>query len=177
MMDRTDEKFFDSAFDLKNANLSKRKLREMINQQMIEFKEFVENRKIEEYGKELRKTKGYGNKNLRKTEGYGNKNLRILAALLVEPSKREGLSTDELQFLYTRLVLETKEDITTIERPSYDKEADMKSYKLLFKIRDENDYLFQAISEMARLLGRSETSNEWNGYDKWVGDENVGKKT
>lgn len=165
MMDRTDEKFFDSAFDLKNANLYKRKLREMINQQMIEFKEFVENRKIEEYGKELRKTKG-----------YGNKNLRILAALLVEPSKREGLSTDELQFLYTRLVLETKEDITTIERDSYDKEADMKSYKLLFKIRDENDYLFQAISEMARLLGRSETSNEWNGYDKWVGDENVGKE-
>ena len=47
MMDRTDEKFFDSAFDLKNANLYKRKLREMINQQMIEFKEFVENRKIE----------------------------------------------------------------------------------------------------------------------------------
>lgn len=165
MMDETGEKFFDSAFDLKNANLSKRKLREMINQQMAEFKEFVENRKIEEHGKELRKTKG-----------YGNKNLRILAALLVEPSKREGLSTDELQFLYTRLVLETKEDITTIERPSYDKEADMKSYKLLFKIRGENDYLFQAISDMARLLGRSETSNEWNDYDEWVGDENVGKE-
>lgn len=146
MMDRTGEKFFYSAFGLKNANLSKRKLRKMINQQMTEFKEFVENRKIEEHGKELRKTKG-----------YGNKNLRILAALLVEPSKREGLSTDELQFLYTRLVLETKEDITTIERPSYDKEADMKSYKLLFKIRGENDYLFQAISDMARLLGRSET--------------------
>ena len=176
MMDETGKKFFDSAFDLKNANLSKRKLREMINQQMIEFKELVKNRKIEEYGKELRKTKGYGNKNLRKTEGYGNKNLRILAALLVEPSKREGLSTDELQFLYTRLVLETKEDITTIERDSYDKEADMKSYKLLFKIRDENDYLFQAISDMARLLGRSETSNEWNDYDEWVGDENVGKE-
>lgn len=52
----------------------------------------------------------------------------------------------------------------------------MKSYKLLFKIRDENDYLFQAISEMARLLGRSETSNEWNDYDEWVGDENVGKE-
>lgn len=156
MMDETGEKFFDSAFDLKNANLSKRKLREMINQQMIQFQKIVENGKIEEYGK---------------------MNLRILLALLAEPSKREGLSTDELQFLYTRLVLETKEDITTIERPSYDKEADMKSYKLLFKIRDENDYLFQAISEMARLLGRSETSNEWNGYDKWVGDENVGKKT
>ena len=155
MMDETGEKFFDSAFDLKNANLSKRKLREMINQQMIQFQKIVENGKIEEYGK---------------------MNLRILLALLAEPSKREGLSTDELQFLYTRLVLETKEDITTIERPSYDKEADMKSYKLLFKIRDENDYLFQAISEMARLLGRSETSNEWNGYDKWVGDENVGKK-
>ena len=165
MMDKNSEKFFDNAFDLKNANLSKRKLREMINQQMIEFKEFVENRKIEEYGKELRET-----------EGHGNKNLRILSDLLAEPSKREGLSTDELQFLYTRLVLETKEDITTIGRPSYDKEADMKSYKLLFKIRDENDYLFQAISDMARLLGRSETSNEWNDYDKWVGDENVGKE-
>ena len=57
MMDKNSEKFFDNAFDLKNANLSKRKLREMINQQMIEFKEFVENRKIEEYGKELRDAK------------------------------------------------------------------------------------------------------------------------
>lgn len=155
MMGETGEKFFDSAFDLKNANLPKRKLREMINRQMIEFQKIVENGKIEE---------------------YGEINLRTLSALLVEPSKREGLSTDELQFLYTRLVLETKEDITTIERASYDKETDMKSYKLLFKIRDENDYLFQAISEMARLLGRSETSNEWNDYDEWVGDENVGKE-
>lgn len=165
-MDKTGEKFFNSAFDLKNANLSKRKLREMINQQLIEFKKIVEDRKIEEDGKI----------DLRKTEGHGNKNLRILAALLAEPSKREGLSTDELQFLFTRLVLETKEDITTIQRPSYDKEADMKSYKLLFKIRDENDYLFQAISDMARLLGRSETSDKWDDYDKWVGDKNVGKE-
>ena len=38
MMDGTDEKFFDSVFDLKDANLSKRKLREMINQQMTELK-------------------------------------------------------------------------------------------------------------------------------------------
>lgn len=165
-MEETGEKFLHSAFNLKNANLSKRKLREMINQQMIEFKEFVENGKIEEYGKT----------DLSKTKGFGNKNLRILAALLAEPSKREGLSTDELQFLYTRLVLETKEDITTIGRPSYDKESDMKSYKLLFKIRDENDYLFQAISDMARLLGRSETSDKWDDYDEWVGDENVGKE-
>lgn len=85
------------------------------------------------------------------------------------------MSTDELQFLYTRLVLETKEDITTIERASYDKEADMKSYKLLFKIRDENDYLFQAISNMAHLLSRSETSNKWHDYED-NGKENLIKK-
>lgn len=67
------------------------------------------------------------------------------------------MSSDELQFLYTRLVFGTEEDITKINMRSYDDEADMKSYKLLFKIRGENDYLFQAISDMARLLGRSET--------------------
>ncbi len=72
MMDETGEKFFNSTFNLKNANLSKRKLREMIKQQMIEFIKFVKDRKIEEYGKT---------------------NLRILSALLAEPSKREGLST------------------------------------------------------------------------------------
>lgn len=43
---------------------------------------------------------------------------------------------------------------------SYDDEADMKSYKLLFKICDENDYLFQAISNMVHLLSRSETSDK-----------------
>lgn len=164
MMDRTGEKFFYSAFGLKNANLSKRKLRKMINQQMTEFKEFVENRKIEEHGKELRKTKG-----------YGNKNLRILAALLVEPSKREGLSTDGLQFLYMRLVLGTEEDITKINMRSYDDEVDMKSYRLLLKIHDENDYLFQAISNMAHLLSRSETSNKWHDYED-NGKENLIKK-
>jgi hypothetical protein len=76
------------------------------------------------------------------------------------------LSSDELQFLYTRLVFwGTEEDITKINMRSYDDEADMKSYKPLFKIRDENDYLFQAISNMVHLLSRSETSNKWHDYE------------
>ena len=53
-----------------------------------------------------------------------------------------------------------EEDITKINMRSCDDEADMKSYKLLFKIRDENDYLFQAISNMVHLLSRSETSDK-----------------
>ena len=64
------------------------------------------------------------------------------------------------------LFLGTEEDITKINMRSYDDEADMKSYKLLFKIRDENDYLFQAISNMVHLLSRSETSDKQHDYEK-----------
>ena len=107
---------------------------------MTEFAEFVENSNI---------------------PGYKDRNFRILTDFLTESGKREDLSSDELQFLYTRLVFwGTEEDITKINMRSYDDEADMKSYKLLFKIRDENDYLFQAISNMVHLLSRSETSDK-----------------
>ena len=82
-MEQIDRKFCDNAFDFENANLSKKKLRRKLEQQMSEFAEFVENSNI---------------------PGYKDKNFRILTALLTDPSKREGLSTDELQFLYTRLV-------------------------------------------------------------------------
>ena len=51
----------------------------------------------------------------------------------------------------------------------------MKSYRLLLKIHDENDYLFQAISNMAHLLSRSETSNKWHDYED-NGKENLIKK-
>ena len=51
MMDETGEKFFNSAFDLKNANLSKRKLREMINQQMIEFQKMLRTEKLKNMAK------------------------------------------------------------------------------------------------------------------------------
>ena len=121
---------------------------------MPEFAKFVENSNI---------------------PGYKDKNFRILTALLTEPSKREGLSTDGLQFLYMRLVLGTEEDITKINMRSYDDEVDMKSYRLLLKIHDENDYLFQAISNMAHLLSRSETSNKWHDYED-NGKENLIKK-
>lgn len=73
---------------------------------MPEFAKFVENSNI---------------------SGYKDKNFRILTVLLTEPSKREDLSTDGLQFLYMRLVLGTEEDITKINMRSYDDEADMKS--------------------------------------------------
>lgn len=107
---------------------------------MTEFAEFVENSNI---------------------PGYKDRNFRILTDFLTESGKREDLSSDELQFLYTRLVFwGTEEDIAKINMRSYDDEADMKSYKLLFKIRDENDYLFQAISNMVHLLSRSETSDK-----------------
>ena len=117
MMEQIDRKFCDNVFNFENANLSKKKLRRKLEQQMSAFAEFVENSNI---------------------PGYKDKNFRILTALLTEPSKREGLSTDELQFLYTRLVLGTEEDITKINMRSYDDEADMKSYRLLLKmcIRD-----------------------------------------
>lgn len=92
--------------------------------------------------------------------GYKDRNFCILTDFLTEPGKREDLSSDELPFLYTRLVFGTEEDITKINIRSYDDEADMKSYKPLFKIRDENDYLFQAISNMVHLLSRSETSDK-----------------
>lgn len=92
--------------------------------------------------------------------GYKDRNFCILTDFLTEPGKREDLSSDKLQFLYTRLVFGTEEDITKINMRSYDDEADMKSYKLLFKIRDENDYLFQVISNMVHLLSRSETSDK-----------------
>lgn len=64
------------------------------------------------------------------------------------------------RFSIPDLFLGTEEDITEINMRSCDDEADMKSYKLLFKIRDENDYLFQAISNMVHLLSRSETSDK-----------------
>lgn len=57
MMDETDEKFFDSVFDLKDANLSKRKLREMINQQMTEFKKLLRTEKLKNMGKSPAKLK------------------------------------------------------------------------------------------------------------------------
>lgn len=134
------EKFCNSAFDFENANLSKKKLWHKIEQQMTEFAEFVENSNI---------------------PGYKDGNFRILTDFLTESGKREDLSSDELQFLYTRLVFwGTEEDITKINMRSYDDEADMKSYKPLFKIRDENDYLFQVISNMVHLLSRSETSDK-----------------
>lgn len=107
---------------------------------MTEFAEFVENSNI---------------------PGYKDRNFRILTDFLTESGKREDLSSDELPFLYTRLVFwGTEEDITKINMRSYDDEADMKSYKPLFKIRDENDYLFQVISNMVHLLSRSETSDK-----------------
>ena len=121
---------------------------------MTEFAEFVENSNIPE---------------------YKDRNFRILTAFLTVPGKREDLSSDELPFLYTRLVFGTEEDITKINMRSYDDEADMKSYKLLFKIRDENDYLFQAISNMVHLLSRSETSDKWHDYED-NGKENLIKK-
>lgn len=153
-MEQIDRTFCDNVFDFENANLSKKKLRRKLEQLMPEFAKFVENSNI---------------------PGYKDKNFRILTALLTEPSKREGLSTDGLQFLYMRLVLGTEEDITKINMRSYDDEADMKSYRLLLKIHDENDYLFQAISNMAHLLSRSETSNKWHDYED-NGKENLIKK-
>ena len=69
------------------------------------------------------------------------------------------------RFSIPDLFFGTEEDITEINMRSCDDEADMKSYKLLFKIRDENDYLFQAISNMVHLLSRSETSNKWHDYE------------
>nr|WP_270576740.1 hypothetical protein [Butyricicoccus sp. OF30-11pH9A] len=154
MMEQIDRTFCDNVFDFENANLSKKKLRRKLEQLMPEFAKFVENSNI---------------------PGYKDKNFRILTALLTEPSKREGLSTDGLQFLYMRLVLGTEEDITKINMRSYDDEVDMKSYRLLLKIHDENDYLFQAISNMAHLLSRSETSNKWHDYED-NGKENLIKK-
>ena len=153
-MEQIDRTFCDNVFDFGSANLSKKKLRRKLEQLMPEFAKFVENSNI---------------------PGYKDKNFRILTALLTEPSKREGLSTDGLQFLYMRLVLGTEEDITKINMRSYDDEADMKSYRLLLKIHDENDYLFQAISNMAHLLSRSETSNKWHDYED-NGKENLIKK-
>ena len=153
-MEQIDRTFCDNVFDFENANLSKKKLRRKLEQLMPEFAKFVENSNI---------------------PGYKDKNFRILTALLTEPSKREGLSTDGLQFLYMRLVLGTEEDITKINMRSYDDEVDMKSYRLLLKIHDENDYLFQAISNMAHLLSRSETSNKWHDYED-NGKENLIKK-
>lgn len=153
-MEQIDRTFGDNVFDFENANLSKKKLRRKLEQLMPEFAKFVENSNI---------------------PGYKDKNFRILTALLTEPSKREGLSTDGLQFLYMRLVLGTEEDITKINMRSYDDEVDMKSYRLLLKIHDENDYLFQAISNMAHLLSRSETSNKWHDYED-NGKENLIKK-
>ena len=153
-MEQIDRTFCDNVFDFENANLPKKKLRHKLEQLMPEFAKFVENSNI---------------------PGYKDKNFRILTALLTEPSKREGLSTDGLQFLYMRLVLGTEEDITKINMRSYDDEADMKSYRLLLKIHDENDYLFQAISNMAHLLSRSETSNKWHDYED-NGKENLIKK-
>ena len=153
-MEQIDRTFCDNVFDFENANLSKKKLRRKLEQLMPEFAKFVENSNI---------------------PGYKDKNFRILTALLTEPSKREGLSTDGLQFLYMRLVLGMEEDITKINMRSYDDEADMKSYRLLLKIHDENDYLFQAISNMAHLLSRSETSNKWHDYED-NGKENLIKK-
>ena len=50
---------------------------------MTEFAEFVENSNI---------------------PGYKDRNFRILTDCLTEPGKREELSSDELPFLYTRLV-------------------------------------------------------------------------
>ena len=154
-MEQIDRTFCDNVFDFENANLSKKKLRRKLEQLMPEFAKFVENSNI---------------------PGYKDKNFRILTALLTEPSKREGLSTDGLQFLYMRLVLGTEEDITKINMRSYDDEVDMKSYRLLLKIHDENDYLFQAISNMAHLLSRSETSNKWHDYED-NGKENLIKKS
>lgn len=153
-MEQIDRTFCDNVFDFENANLSKKKLRRKLEQLMPEFAKFVENSNI---------------------PGYKDKNFRILTALLTEPSKREDLSTDGLQFLYMRLVLGTEEDITKINMRSYDDEVDMKSYRLLLKIHDENDYLFQAISNMAHLLSRSETSNKWHDYED-NGKENLIKK-
>ena len=153
-MEQIDRTFCDNVFDFENANLPKKKLRHKLEQLMPEFAKFVENSNI---------------------PGYKDKNFRILTALLTEPSKREGLSTDGLQFLYMRLVLGTEEDITKINMRSYDDEVDMKSYRLLLKIHDENDYLFQAISNMAHLLSRSETSNKWHDYED-NGKENLIKK-
>lgn len=153
-MEQIDRTFCDNVFDFENANLSKKKLRRKLEQLMPEFAKFVENSNI---------------------PGYKDKNFRILTALLTEPSKREGLSTDGLQFLYMRLVLGTEEDITKINMRSYDDEVDMKSYRLLLKIHDETDYLFQAISNMAHLLSRSETSNKWHDYED-NGKENLIKK-
>lgn len=153
-MEQIDRTFCDNVFDFGSANLSKKKLRRKLEQLMPEFAKFVENSNI---------------------PGYKDKNFRILTALLTEPSKREGLSTDGLQFLYMRLVLGTEEDITKINMRSYDDEVDMKSYRLLLKIHDENDYLFQAISNMAHLLSRSETSNKWHDYED-NGKENLIKK-
>lgn len=153
-MEQIDRTFCDNVFDFENANLSKKKLRRKLEQLMPEFAKFVENSNI---------------------PGYKDKNFRILTALLTEPSKREGLSTDGLQFLYMRLVFGTEEDITKINMRSYDDEVDMKSYRLLLKIHDENDYLFQAISNMAHLLSRSETSNKWHDYED-NGKENLIKK-
>lgn len=77
------EKFCNSAFDFENANLSKKKLRHKIEQQMTEFAKFVENSNI---------------------PGYKDRNFCILTDFLTESGKREDLSSDELQFLYTRLV-------------------------------------------------------------------------
>lgn len=77
------EKFCNIAFDFENANLSKKKLRHKIEQQMTEFAKFVENSN---------------------TPGYKDRNFRILTDFLTEPGKSEELSSDELQFLYTRLV-------------------------------------------------------------------------
>ena len=92
-MEQIDRTFCDNVFDFENANLPKKKLRHKLEQLMPEFAKFVENSNI---------------------PGYKDKNFRILTALLTEPSKREGLSTDGLQFLYMRLVLGTEEDITKI---------------------------------------------------------------
>ena len=77
------EKFCNSAFDFENANLSKKKLRHKIEQQMTEFAKFVENSNI---------------------PGYKDRNFCILTDFLTESGKREDLRSDELQFLYTRLV-------------------------------------------------------------------------
>ena len=77
------EKFCNIAFDFENANLSKKKLRHTIEQKMTEFEKFVEKRN---------------------TPGYKDRNFRILTDFLTEPGKSEELSSDELQFLYTRLV-------------------------------------------------------------------------
>ena len=58
-MEQIDRKFCDNVFNFENANLSKKKLRRKLEQQMSAFAEFVENSNIP----------GYKDKNFRPAKG------------------------------------------------------------------------------------------------------------